>query len=77
MYRVDTTQETERWAFGCPADGHRHWRAVDGHFQCLTCDDLYDSLRHLPSGELVPREEIELVGPHADHMAAFDPRVDG
>lgn len=74
MPRIDTTKETDRWEWGCPEEEHRNWRVVDGHFQCRSCDALFEALVHLPTGELVAREEIELVGTHADHLAAFDPR---
>lgn len=74
MHRIDTTQETDRWEWGCPEAEHRNWRVVDGHFQCRSCDDIFDELVHLPTGDTVSREQIELVGPEADHLAAFDPR---
>lgn len=75
-HRIDTSDETQRWEYACPTpQRHRHWRVVNGSIQCRPCDETYDELVHLPTGEHVAREDIEIVGSHADHQARFDPRV--
>lgn len=75
MHRVDVTEQAQRWEYACPTGArHRDWRVVDGRFQCRSCDAIYQELIHLPTEERVARSDMEIVGPHADHQAAFDPR---
>lgn len=79
MYRIDTTTKREKWQFVCPTPmEHTDWRVVDGHFQCNRCQKTFNALRNQKTGELVHREEIEIVGPKADHQGEFGrPTVDG
>lgn len=72
MYRIDTTNEREKWPWVCPTPHeHRDWRVVDGLFECRSCGECFGSLRNLKTGEEIPRERIEIVGPDADHKGAF------
>lgn len=71
MRRIDSRDKTKRWQYGCPAEEHRHWRVVDGVFECRQCQELFHEIKDLRSGELVPRDEIEMVGPHASHKGKF------
>ena len=72
MVRINTTDPRHKWQWGCPApDRHRNWRVCDGVFECRTCGETYRCLVNLETGEKVPREEIELVGPEADHQGEF------
>jgi len=79
MYRIDTTTDREKWQFACPGpDRHRDWRVTDGVFECRSCSETYTELVHLPTGDRVRREQIEFVGPHADHQGQFgQPTVGG
>jgi len=78
MYRIDTTDTEQKWRFTCPAPGrHRDWRVVDGLFECRSCGETYRALIDRATGERVPRGQIEIVGPHADHQGRFgSPTVD-
>ena len=77
MHRIDTTDATARWEWACPApQRHRDWRVVDGLIQCRSCGETYRELVNLASGEIVPREEIEVVGPGADAKLAMPTRGD-
>jgi len=71
MYRIITTDPSKKWQWACPDAEHRDWRVVDGLFECRSCGCTYRHLRNLSTGELVPREEIELVGPESDHQGQF------
>jgi len=73
MHRINTLRD-EVWEYACPTPArHRNVRVVDGHFQCRSCDEVYDSVIHLPTGRHLHRDDIEIVGPHASHQAAIDP----
>jgi len=70
--RIDTTNDREQWRYACPSrKRHRDWRVVDGLFECRSCGETYSELVDLETGERVPREEIELVGAHADYKGEF------
>ena len=72
MHRINTTDPSAKWQWACPTDdAHRAWRVVNGRFECRACSETYRHLRNLETGEKVPREEIELVGPEADHQGEF------
>ena len=72
MYRLDATNSTDRWRFACPdTERHRDWRVVDGMFECRSCEETYDHLIDLESGESVPREDVEVVGRYADSKGLF------
>lgn len=72
MHRIDTKDSQQKWQWACPtAKQHRDWRVVDGQFECRSCGETFDALLHLPSGEQIKREEIEVVGAHADHKGRF------
>ena len=72
MYRINTNNAREKWAWVCPTPAeHRNWRVVDGLFECRQCGTVYRSLRHLKTGAEVPREQIEIVGAEADHKGHF------
>lgn len=73
MHRISTLRDS-RWEYACPEFNHRNVRVVDGHFECRSCGKPIPEIVHLPTGERLRREDIEIVGPHADHQAAFDPR---
>ena len=66
MPRIDTTDPHAKWAYACPSpERHRDWRVVDGHFQCRSCQQLYDNLIDVATGDRVAREEFEFVGSQA------------
>lgn len=72
MHRIDATDADAKWRWACPDPArHRDWRVVDGLFECRSCGQTYRELVNLKTGERVPREEIEVVGPHADHKGKF------
>lgn len=72
MYRINTTDPSEKWRFACPhSKRHSDWRVVDGVFECRSCSRTYDHLIDQRSGQRVAREDIELVGPEADHEGQF------
>jgi len=72
MYRIETYDEKNRWRWACPhPKRHRDWRVVDGLFECRGCGETYSELVNLKSGERVPREQIEVVGPHAGHKGGM------
>lgn len=74
MHRINTLRDS-RFEYACPSiHKHRNIRVVDGHFQCRSCGELYDTIIHLPTERELHRNEIEIVGPHADHQAEIDPR---
>lgn len=79
MVRIDTTDTQQKWKFACPhPKRHRDWRVTDGMFECLSCKRTYDELVNLKSGETVARDDMEFVGPHADHKGAFGrPKSEG
>jgi len=72
MPRIDTSDSDEKWRYACPSPKrHRDWRIVDGLIECRSCGETYRTLVDLETGEHVQREDIELVGPHADSKGAF------
>ena len=79
MYRIDTTNTREKWRWACPSPKrHANWRVTDGMFECRSCGETYDELVNQETGERVPREKIEFVGPDADSKGQFGkPTVKG
>ena len=74
MHRINTLRDS-RHEYACPTiQKHRDVRVVDGHFECRSCEETYQIVIHLPTGERLHRTDIEIVGPHANHQAAIDPR---
>jgi ribosomal protein L37AE/L43A len=73
-HRIDTTKETDTWGYCCPECGSENWRAIDGSFECRGCNSNLGGLEHKPSGEVIPRERIEFVGPHASWKAPYADR---
>lgn len=72
MRRIDTSESDQKWRYGCPApERHRDWRVVDGLFECRSCCETFGELVDLETGERIPRESVEIVGPHADHQGQF------
>lgn len=72
MHRIDTTTPDQKWRYACPAPArHRSWRVVDGLFECRACGETYRVLVDTKTGDRVPRESMEIVGPHADSKGAF------
>ena len=72
MNRIDTRDTAEKWRWACPhPKRHRDWRVTDGRFECRSCCETYRELVNLETGEHVPREHIEFVGPEADSKGAF------
>jgi len=74
---IKLEDETDRWQWTCPA-GHRGWEPTNHHFWCAECarnswdDDVepeFDELRNVKNGDLVERDDVELltpVGPYDD-----------
>ena len=72
VHRIDTRDVKAKWQFTCPSPArHSDWRVTNGHFECRSCEQTYKKLYDQVSGEKVPREEIEFVGPYADSMLEF------
>jgi len=72
VYRIVTTDSSQKWEWACPhPDRHRNWRVTNGLFECRQCKKTYTHLVRLKTGERVPREQIELVGPESDHQGQF------
>jgi len=74
--QIQLEDETDRWRYTCP-NGHRSWEPVNGHFWCAKCsqnygDDVdpeFGELRDRKTGELLERDEVDLVtpvGPYQD-----------
>jgi hypothetical protein len=72
-HRIETLRDSN-WEYACPKHKHRNVRVVDGHFECRSCGEAIQEIVHLPSGEHLQRDDVEIIGPHADTKAAFDPR---
>jgi len=79
MFKINTTEPRGKWPWVCPTPlEHRDWRVVDGLFECRCCDETFEKLKNVKTGELVRREEVELIGADADHKGAFGkPTVGG
>ncbi len=68
MVEIDLDEETDRWQWRCPA-GHRSWEPTNYHFWCAQCargkhpkaEPEFDELRNVKTGDLVERDEVELV----------------
>jgi len=72
MERIDTTDALEKRRYACPHPRrHRDWRVVDGLIECRSCSETYTELVDLKTGKRIPRDEIDFVGPHADHQGQF------
>jgi len=69
MVRIDATKKTERWRFECPSCESENWRATNGHFECRNCQSSIEGLRDKQTGEVLHRDDIEFVGPHASWKA--------
>lgn len=76
-YRIPTWDDDARDKWACPTPWkHRNWRVCNGVIECRQCGETFDRLLNLDEDKEVARENIEFVGPHADHMANFDYRID-
>jgi ribosomal protein L37AE/L43A len=74
MHRINTLRDS-RYEYACPTvHKHRDVRVIDGHFECRSCGQAFQEIVHLPTGERLRRDDVEIVGPHASHQAAIDPR---
>lgn len=72
MHRIDTSDPSQRWRYACPGtERHTDWRVADGVFECRSCRETYNCLIDRKTGDRVQRDEIEFVGPKADHQGAF------
>lgn len=72
MHRIDTTVPAEKWRYACPdPERHHNWRVADGVFECRACQEIYQHLIDTKTGERIQRNEIEFVGPEADHQGQF------
>jgi ribosomal protein L37AE/L43A len=71
MPRIDTTDHRSRWRFKCPECDSENWRCNDGNFECRRCGSTSEELRDGKTGEVVPREAFEFVGPESAHKAAY------
>jgi len=72
MHHINTNNSDEKWRYACPApERHRDWRVVDGLFECRSCGETFVELVELDTGKRIPREEIEVIGPHADSKGQF------
>lgn len=65
MHRIDTTDTTARWRYKCPECRSTDWRVNNGSFGCRACSALLHALLDDKTGDRVPREQIEFVGPEA------------
>lgn len=75
-HRINTLRDSV-YEYACPTvHKHRDVRVIDGRFQCRSCGETYDEVVHLPTDTRLRREDVEIVGPHASHQAAIDPRED-
>jgi len=73
MPQVDTWDDLQRWRYKCPHCESTNWRVHDGTFGCRRCGATVAALIDGASGERVPREEFDFVGPEAGEKAAYDP----
>lgn len=71
MHRINTAVPAERWRYKCPECNSEHWRCNDGSFTCRHCDTKTFGLIDDKTGEFVPRDEIQFVGPHANWKAKY------
>lgn len=71
MHRIDTTDRTQRWRYQCPECDSRDWRANNGAFGCRRCGATLEGLVDAKTGEFVPRECIEFVGPESSWKAPY------
>lgn len=76
MPRIDTSKDRECWQFACPECGSRNWVANDGTFHCKGHSGTIQGLVDKATGEFVPRENIEFVGPEASWKAPYKARPD-
>lgn len=74
MRRIDTTDKTQRWAYQCPECSSTNWRANNGNFDCKRCGAKPRGLVDAASGEFIPREQIEFVGPESSWKAPYAAR---
>jgi len=73
-HRINTLRDSV-YEYACPTiHKHRDVRVVDGHFECRSCGRTFDTIVHLPTGDVLHRDDVEITGPHADHQAEFEPR---
>jgi ribosomal protein L37AE/L43A len=72
MVRIDTSNLLQKRRYACPHQRqHRDWRVVDGLIECRSCGETYRELVDLKTGETIRRDDIDFVGPHADHQGQF------
>lgn len=71
MPRIDTTVDRDRWRYKCPNCHSTDWRIHNGTIGCRHCGGTMQTLLDAKTGEEIRREDIELLGPSADHKAAF------
>lgn len=67
--RIDTTQVVEKWQYKCPECDSTNWRCHNATLGCRACDTTIHGLVDDSTGEFIPREEIEFVGPYANDKA--------
>lgn len=69
MVQIDTTDPRQKWRFKCPECESTNWRVHNGTFGCRHCRATLDGLVDDATGELVPRDGFEFVGPQANHKS--------
>jgi hypothetical protein len=69
--QIDTTDPTDRWRYRCPECNSTDWRADDGRFGCRACGASTPALEDRATGERIPREDIEFVGPESSWKAPY------
>lgn len=69
--RINTSRESDRWQLECTECGSKNWRANDGTFQCIKCGTIKSEITDAKNGEIVDREDVEFVGPHANWKAKY------
>lgn len=76
MPQIKTWNDSAKWRYKCPECRSTYWRVHDGTFGCRHCGQTVEALLDGKTGELVPREDFEFVGPEAGEKAAYDPTRD-
>lgn len=82
---ITIDSKPKKWRFECPrgdepGEGHDNWYLWDGVFCCETCkshrnsgedvQSVYECLRDKKTGELVPRERLEITADARDSATA-------
>lgn len=67
--QIDTADAQQKWRFKCPESAPTILYVHNGTFGCRHCRATVDGLVDDPTGEIIPTDTSDFVGPQANHKS--------